>query len=152
MSAELIAIENWLYVTLSSDAALNAAAPGGVHADLLREQGRPGTVPPVYVVFSLSSEGEVEAGLCGDAAGIAPEYAVRAIAPVRKLALLETAAARIHALLKDASAALTALTGDSAAGQVFTHRVAPYRVNTVDAGREFYELGGIYRVDFRRTL
>lgn len=137
----LVEIETWLKNRLGEDADIRRDAPGGVHADLIRPQGK----PRVSVVFSLSDNGQTEAGLCGDPVAIAPEYDIRAVAQTSSMASLGAVSSRIFELLKDSTEAVDG-------GQVFSSYVAPYRNDSLIAGNEYYQLGGTYRIDFRRTL
>lgn len=135
---ELIAVERWLFDTLTGDAALAAAAKNGIHPDVDR-----GTNPDaIAVIFSLQSPGADDNSLCATRTESTPLYLVRARKRTRRAAELETSAKRIDALLHGAEDAI----GEAPdTYRLYVERESPFRFSFSENGVEYHQLGGLYR-------
>jgi hypothetical protein len=137
VSDELSRVDEFLYARLTADAALVAAATGGIHADLAPQ----GTTSP-WVIFQFQGGADV--------AGVNPStrILVNGLWVVKGVVEAETyqgvaqaIADRIDAVLHGASGSVAGLTIESCA------REAPLRyVELLEGGPQVRHLGGQYRV------
>jgi hypothetical protein len=138
VSDESLAIDEWLYGTLTGDAALTAVVGQRVH----NEQA-PTTSTFPLVVFQLQSSidvrGNGQTRIMVDAL-----YVVRGIvANASYDANSKLIAERIDALLHASSGG----TADGGAASIFTsHRTQHFRLAEEESGKQYRHLGGIYRI------
>ena len=132
---EINRIESWITSTLQNDAALTAAAPGGVHAwPVLDEEN----VFPM-VVFEYQPGSEDVNGVGARRIMVSAVYLVRVIGKDCGVEDLKTAADRMDALL-------TAQMAPEILGVMGCYREQPFSMVEVDEGVRYPHLGGLYRI------
>lgn len=138
MADESLAIDEWLYRTLTADPTLT----GIVGTRVYNEQAPPSSTFPL-VVFQMQAATDVR-GNGQTRIMVTSLYVVRGI--VQDASYNDTSktmAERIDALLQ-ASAGGTV---DNGRAVVFTsHREQNFRLSEVESGKSYRHLGGIYRI------
>ena len=142
---EINRIESWITSTLQNDAALTAAAPGGVHAWPVLDEEK---VFPV-VVFEYQPGSEDVNGVGARRIMVSAVYLVRVIGRECGIEDLKTAADRMDTLLTAAietPASPGVTPGTNTPGVMGCYREQPFSMVEVDEGVRYPHLGGLYRI------
>ena len=133
---EINRIESWITSTLQNDAALTAAAPGGVHAWPVLDEEK---VFPV-VVFEYQPGSEDVNGVGARRIMVSVVYLVRVIGRECGIEDLKTAADRMDTLLT------AGIETPASPGVLGCYREQPFSMVEVDEGVRYPHLGGLYRI------
>lgn len=132
---ETVAVDEWLYQTMSADSTLTALASGGVHADV----APPDSTLPAVVFSDLGGADTV--GVDGTRILTSGLWLVRAIAEATSWqGTLRQAADRIDAVLDNTSGVVSGVTVGKCS------REAPHKLVDTAHGRQYRHLGGTYRI------
>lgn len=132
---ETLAVDRWIYDTLTNDGTLMALCPGGVH-----EQPAPLDVKGLFVVFAVQTALDTT-GLGAARILTSGVWQIRVVGENVPTSTLGPAAARIDQLLQGQR-------GSNADGRIYgCVRTGPLRLPAeVSDGRIIRSLGGLYRI------
>jgi hypothetical protein len=133
---EDMGVARWLTSTLGGDTTLMTATPGGLWDGAAIE----GTPYPI-VRFDPQSPGIVVRGVGPIEIMVNSLWLIRAVTVGPEFGPIIPIASRLHALIQGATG-LTLPEGTL----VSCVREQPFRLESVQGGREFRHLGGIYRI------
>lgn len=140
MADELTRVDQWLYETLSGDAALGSAVGTRVYADVAPQ----GAAFP-YLVFSYQG-GSDKRGVGTARYFVEALYLVKAVRQGESYQPLQTVMDRVDALLQGSSG------GTATGGTVYASvREQSVRFPEVTEGRQYRHLGGVYRITVQST-
>lgn len=132
---ETVAVDQWLYETLTADVTLSVLCPGGVWADL----APPDSTLPAVVFSDLGGVDTV--GVDGVRILTSGMWLVRVIAEATSWqGTLRQAADRIDAVLHNVSGHAGGVTVGKCS------RESPYKLVDTAHGRQYRHLGGTYRI------
>lgn len=145
LELEAEAAARWIRARLVAVAALTAALGGAAAPRIFDRPAPPGTAYPLLVFEHVTPEDDARVLNTGGSRVLASGlWSVRAIAEGESYAPLTTVAQLAGVALNGAAGDAPAVEGYTA--WVEATRVQPIRFATVEAGKQYRHLGGLYRL------
>lgn len=142
MSNEVVAVDRWLYTTLTGDATVSGIVGTKAFGHFVPEAQGGSAIAPPYVLWTMPGAGNDVNTLNGVRIWADMLYAVRLVAKVEGFLSLEAGAAAIDAALHRAS-------GSNVSGTIVACvREAPFAMPEIENdGAQLWHLGGLYRLN-----
>lgn len=142
MTNEVVAVDRWLYATLTGDATLGGIIGTKAFAEIVPPDQGGNAIAPPYVLWTLPGAADDYQTVEGHRIWADMVYAVRLVMAAESYVDLEAGAARIDTVLHRAS-------GSNVSGVIVACvRQAPFAMLELrDSGPQLRHLGGLYRVN-----